>query len=240
MKWILGLFGIVAGFIILTPVIIYFYHFHGTISDNPSEWENFGSYLGGIYGSFLGFISTGLIVWTFQTQMKDSRLRNQQDTFFKLLDMFRDTVSEIHHKNQFGVRGLRLLYIEWLNQIKPLAGKRRNKTLQVEDVKKEYEAFYIKNRNTVGHYFRILYHIVKYIDKSNLDEEDKKQYIAFLRSKLSQVQLQLLFFNCLFGQGEDKFKPLIEKYSLFNNLDIDNTQLTIKYFKNKYADGAFR
>lgn len=239
MKWIIGLFGILAGLVILTPLVIYFYHFHGAISDTPAEWENFGSYLGGVYGSFLGFVSTVLIVWTFQSQMKESRIRNQQETFFKLLDLFSHTVSEISYKNKVGEKGIRSLYADWLKQIQPIFYKRRNKTLTVDDLKKEYEIFYKRNRNFIGHYFRSIYHIVKYIDRSSLDEEEKKQYIAFVRSKLSQVQLQMIFYNCLFGQGEEKFKPLIETYSLFNNLDIDDKQLTIKYFEKEYRDGAF-
>lgn len=232
MKYFLWIIGIVT---IMSPMMVYFNSFNGNISSRSDEWANFGSYVSGIYS----FIATALIIWTFKNQADDSKIRHEQETFFKLLDLFSQTVSGISFKQEAGEKGLRLLYIDWIKRVSPYAQSRNANLLTVEDLKKEYSSFYFKNRNIVGHYFRLLYQIVKYIDQSSLDEKEKRQYMGFLRSRLSQVQLQFLFFNCLVGGGIEKFKPLVEKYSLLNNLEIDSSQPTIIYFKKNYNVRAF-
>lgn len=74
---------------------------------------------------------------------------------------------------------------------------------------------------TLDHYFRYLYRIIKYIDTSQLIEDNKRyDYACILRGQLSCYELLVLFFNCL-GIDNGKFKYLIEKYSFFNNLRTD-------------------
>ncbi len=71
----------------------------------------------------------------------------------------------------------------------------------------------------LDHYFRHLYRVIKYIDDSSTISENRKyEYTSIVRSGLSQYELIMLFYNCLSKHGKDKFKPLIEKYALFNNL----------------------
>ncbi|MBK8344630.1 MAG: hypothetical protein IPL12_15845 [Bacteroidetes bacterium] len=43
----------------------------------------------------------------------------------------------------------------------------------------------------MGHYFRNLYHIIKYIDNSNI--ENKRTYTNFVRAQLSSHELALIF-----------------------------------------------
>lgn len=71
------------------------------------------------------------------------------------------------------------------------------------------------------HYFRHLYTIVKYVDRQPedfLDDEKKYEYVSMIRATLSCYELVWLFYNGLSPQGNVKFKPLIEKYALLNNL----------------------
>ena len=69
------------------------------------------------------------------------------------------------------------------------------------------------------HYFRHLYRIYKYVDTSDLiTEEERYDYACIIRSQLSDYELVMLFYNCLTTNGREKFKPLIEKYTIFNNL----------------------
>lgn len=71
------------------------------------------------------------------------------------------------------------------------------------------------------HYFRHLYTIVKYVDRQPedfLDDDKKYEYVAMIRATLSCYELVWLFYNGLSPQGNAKFKPLIEKYALLNNL----------------------
>ena len=49
--------------------------------------------------------------------------------------------------------------------------------------------------------------------------EERYQYVAFLRSTLSNYEVAAIFYNCLSRNGREKFKPLVEKYALFDNID---------------------
>lgn len=78
-----------------------------------------------------------------------------------------------------------------------------------------------KGISTLDHYFRHLYRIFKYIDETPLiEDEDKYQYASIVRAQLSDCELLVLFYNALnvSDEGELKFKRLIEKYALFNNI----------------------
>lgn len=69
----------------------------------------------------------------------------------------------------------------------------------------------------LGHYFRNLYHIVKFTDDSLLKSAEKKRYTSFVRAQLSADETTVLFFNCQTPRAE-KFQPLIEKYALLEHL----------------------
>lgn len=74
----------------------------------------------------------------------------------------------------------------------------------------------------LDHYFRHLYWIFKYIKEAeSLNDEDKYKYACIVRSGLSQYELVLLFYNGLSDNGRERFKPLIEDFSLLNNLRLD-------------------
>ena len=84
----------------------------------------------------------------------------------------------------------------------------------------EYE-----NNNTptyYDHYFRHLYRIFKYIDESDLiNNEDRYEYACTVRAQLSRYELIWLYYNSLSSFGRERFKPLVEKYALLNNIRED-------------------
>jgi hypothetical protein len=75
-------------------------------------------------------------------------------------------------------------------------------------------------KSDLHHYYRFLYRILKFIKASRLTEDEKYSYASILRATLSPYELAMLFYNGLQEFGYDKFKPLIEEYSFFKNLDF--------------------
>lgn len=71
------------------------------------------------------------------------------------------------------------------------------------------------------HYFRFVYRIIKFVDETDVlkSTEEKYQYVAFLRATLSNYEVAAIFYNCLSSNGREKFKLLVEKYALFDNID---------------------
>lgn len=72
------------------------------------------------------------------------------------------------------------------------------------------------------HYFRHLYRMVKFVKESDLiEDEDRYDYVAMIRSQLSKYELVWLYYNALSCYGREKFKPMIEDYALLKNLRMD-------------------
>lgn len=99
---------------------------------------------------------------------------------------------------------------------------------------------YEANRNVscLDHYFRQLYSIIKIInDNDDIDYSTKYYYTSIVRATLSQYELVLLFHNCLSSHGSERFKPLIEKYSILNNIRKDLLAGTANL--NDYSEMAY-
>jgi Putative phage abortive infection protein len=99
-----------------------------------------------------------------------------------------------------------------------------------------YSVFYQKHEKDVGHYFRGLYNLIKFVDRSDI--EHKRLYTNLVRAQLSSFELRLLFYNCLSNYGREKFKPLIEKYGLLKTINIEDL-LHGDSDKEIYNAGAF-
>jgi hypothetical protein len=111
-----------------------------------------------------------------------------------------------------------------------------------------YEIFY-KDRDyqsELAHYFRNLYHIVKFVNEAEvlkrndaaIDYKERRRYTSLVRAQLSAYELALLFYDGLSKYGEG-FKPLIEKFGLLEHLDAEHLLLDPSH-KAFYDSSAFR
>jgi len=128
-----------------------------------------------------------------------------------------------------------------------------------EEALKIYLRHYGQVATDFAHYFRNLYRIIKQIDSTeffakseivNMKDndfqimyegknfEEKYKYTSMVRAQLSDYELAWLFYNCLSINGNKKFKPLIEKYTLLKNMPWGKLLHDIDY-KEKYDDSAF-
>lgn len=91
---------------------------------------------------------------------------------------------------------------------------------QVVFINQHYEKFYYDYGHIIGHYFRTVYNILKFVDTANIDETKKKTYTNLVRAQLSKFELGLLFYNSINPKfGSSKFLPLIKKYDLLKHLE---------------------
>ena len=245
-----------------------------------------GDTIGGIMGPFVAIaaaILTFLAFWVQfkanEQQRKDIARERFENNLFELLHFHQEITNELLLKclvpdnrsaNHFifvekkGRDVFQLLYEDAvINQkyggIKNII--EINKTANNEKWTTEYLKCPI---GFLDHYFRLLYRIFKYIDDSSknipeLTKNKRYEYASIVRATLSQYELILLFYNCLSSNGREKFKPLIEKYAIFNNLrvellatDSDKTLYASKFkddydfsqdengdMSNEYKKGAF-
>lgn len=100
-----------------------------------------------------------------------------------------------------------------------------------------YEEFYVEVQSDLGHYFRNLYQMVSFVDSSPAALEERESYMSFIRAQLSSYELLVLFYKGLSHYGRGNFKPLIEKYTLLENLPVD--RLIDRRHKELYSGDAF-
>lgn len=92
-------------------------------------------------------------------------------------------------------------------------------------LKSTYEQFYRDNDANLGHYFRFVFNIVKFIRESFSEETDmQERYIGLIQAQMSNDEMGLLFYNCLSihgmnTAGEPQFRDWLDEYNFFENID---------------------
>ena len=92
-----------------------------------------------------------------------------------------------------------------------------------------YTQFFVTNKGDLAHYFSHLYHILKFVDASQI--EDKRFYSDLLRGQLSTYEVAILFYHCL-SQAGGHLKPLVERFALLASLsgeDLFNPEHSALY-----------
>lgn len=65
-------------------------------------------------------------------------------------------------------------------------------------IRAAYERVCLEHLDDFAHYFRTVYHTLRYLDESNLiEDEDRKTYSRFLRAQLSDDELVAIFYNSI-------------------------------------------
>lgn len=210
-----------------------------------AERGTFGDMFGAVNALFSGFAFVGLIYTILlqkkelslqrkelqltrgemagqRTQMESQaatlKLQQFESTFFQLLRVHGDIVNAIdlvRTTDNRETKGRDCFKVFCKRFDSQMFGNFGSKT-DAEQIRRAYAAFYEHNEAEVGHYFRHLYHIIKFVDSSDVD--DKRRYTSFVRAQISSYELQLLFYNCLSEHGNLYFKPLIERYGLLKHL----------------------
>lgn len=195
----------------------------------------------------------------FQIQNETLKIQRFENTFFNLLSLHHKIVDGIDFRrikdnNPFNNTQFNLYDSEDDGATIILTGrdvfthhyqKLKEDLSDAEDFDSTYDYHYQKAQADFGHYFRNLYRIIKLVDnyqfsKSEESEEefDKKyNYASIVRAQLSDFELLWIFYNCISKQGKEKFKPLIEKYSLLKNIPYN--ELAEIDHKKLYNERAF-
>lgn len=230
---------------------------------------SFGAYgdaFGALNTLFAGLAFSGILVSIFlqSKELSETReeLRGQknqmrrqgfENTFFQILHSLSSAVDTTYYKTQTLNRDLipSSTQYEGRECINFLLGIFKTKYLDNKskgsNYLEQYEKFYEEMGNkSLGHYYRLLYSIVKYVHKSDfLDLEEveglpkREFYINLIRAQISSDELFFIFYNCLSTYGKDKFKPMIEKYSFFEHLQEQRYLVdhwVLKYHENAYGN----
>lgn len=171
------------------------------------------------------------------------KLGSFERTFFQLVDNHQKIVNAIDIRRKGVNSGVTIYqgrdcFVFFYKRFKKEFLKQKPDD-SIDNVLKAYSEFYSKNQADLGHYFRYIYHILKYIKNTkDIPDEKKFTYTSLLRALLSSYEIALLFYNGLSEYGNEFFKPLLEEYSFLKNLDdrlLINSSHKIKYSPKAFA-----
>ncbi|MCC7027016.1 MAG: putative phage abortive infection protein [Saprospiraceae bacterium] len=209
-------------------------------------------FISGIAVPLITFGTSLLVVETFRNSM----LQNISNNFFKLIDQNRKILDGVNvdttHLPEGDIKSKGKDFFDDLcgristdyeaiekNDIQYLLkmeSELKSKTLGKKGkdlLVSIYDYYYHIHQSDLGHYFRNLFYIVRYITNSNIRKIDKTEFIKILRSQLSNYELLLLAYNGLHPYGE-KFYPFIVDYELLKSL---NNELKLpNSFKKRIID----
>jgi len=215
----------------------------------------FGDSFGGI-ASFMATLAAAGALMAFVEQRESNARQNFESNFFSLLSHFQDIVNQLDvesikktttrtpTKTKTSIHVMRKM--EGRDAIRRMLALLRE-GIDVTDfsnvkiICKKYDLFYAKWADDLGHYFRILYHIIRMIDEKC--PGDKIYYTRLVRAHLSSSEIALISYNLVCGEGREKFVEYAEKYALLHNFyrsDDPFLKTELSFFCRKIGSSAFR
>ncbi|MBZ9759341.1 hypothetical protein LB553_00355 [Mesorhizobium sp. CA8] len=205
--------------------------------DEIKDLAGFGDFVGGVINPILTFFTfVGLLVTiilqqnanrearseaakaeqAFEKQLSSQKRESFESTFFQMLTLHNTIVNsmDIQRREDKDLKGRDCFkFFATTLRGKYVAFDNENGTPQ-ERIQRAYGRFWEDRQQDLGHYFRYLFNVVKFIDNA---QPNDLRYMKLLRAQLSDYELVILFYNSVADIGK-KFRPYIEKYALFDNL----------------------
>lgn len=210
----------------------------------PEDFGTFGDYVGGIIGTLVGLIGIIFLYRTYRIQLdisaqQELKQESQQfeTAFFALLGQQRDILQNISGEfiNNQGDRHIEV-GAKFINTIRmDLAIRLLELSYEPEVLEKEkinilkvrvnsiYLDLYKNHVEQLGHYFRHLYHLIKFIDSHC--SSNPQSYVDIVQAQMTTDELYLSAINGISQFGRKKFLPLLEKYHFFENLMIEESDV---------------
>jgi hypothetical protein len=252
-------------------LIPYFSKFNNGLSASNDTWGTFGDYVGGTLNPAFSFLALIALIYNISLQLKEiksariARARAQkasdeqtetqikqrfEGTFFALLEQHNKALDTISTPNTN--------ITEHRSAIEMTLSSLTSSNGTITTARQILKA----NNKYHGHYFRILYQLLKFI-ATNCPSSDigadfekikitnshvsieEKMYSNIVRAFLSYSSTQLLAINCCCEDEQDshwKYKLLIERYSFLEHMPFgipysDSTLLSL--LKPMYSERAF-
>lgn len=249
----LSWFAVIGGIVAAIVIAVFVIWFAGPLSRDPAAWGQFGDYVGGLLNPTFSFLALLALLATLGLQVRELKisakeLKNSADalikqnetlrqqtfegTFFELLKLLNEIVISLRVQQNLRVgRECFQLYLDELEG-RLINAKATDDYAAFVQV---YEKFYSDYQAQLGHYFRLLYNVIKLVKGKALS--DQRFYANLVRAQLSSAELKLLFYNCITRWGNEKFKPLVEEFALLKTIPEERVPSDTLF--KKYATSAF-
>jgi len=102
----------------------------------------------------------------------------------------------------------------------------------------QYRLFFGSYGHLIGHYFRSLYTILRFVHESSVS--DKEFYAKFLRAQLSNDEATLLMNNYISPMTTRRFNYLVTRYGMLKNANTNDINgIFFRCLKNEFDVRAF-
>jgi hypothetical protein len=209
-------------------------------SIGKSSFGEWGDFFGGVLNPLLTFLTfMGLLITIViqQTELRESRVelkrsadalleqseslkkQNFENTFFQMLSIHNQIIDSIDLVSEDGkvTRGrdcFTVFYSRLSKIYRENKSKAKGKHSEAAVVKLTYYLFWKNHQNELGHYFRYLYNLVRFVKESDFSDGP---YLRVVRAQLSDQELLLLFYNCV-SQNGGNFTALVEEFTILDNM----------------------
>lgn len=229
-------------------IVIYVFRFSGGLSYSQEIFGQFGDYVGGIVGTIISLLSLVYIYKTYKKQvdfsrheLEISRIQQFESSFFALLQNIQSLRHSFHVKTDRDFfdqvsEDLQTRMMEREYDLDSICYKNRFKE---EDIAAAcYEELYHLYGNRIGHYFRSIFHMINYVDKSGIP--NKKKYIDLIQGQMSNSELYVLFYDGISKYGKKKLYPLLEQYGFLENLQYNDFEYFSRHQSLFYPRTSFK
>lgn len=221
---------LIASGLITWAICAYRSVFDGPLSSSHEDFAQFGDFIGGVVGTIITLYSLVYVYKTYRKQIefseyqiKTAEKQNFESAFFALLEHHHSLLLAIGDEKKRGMDYIREVDYELKCRLVErdydletiTIEKKDNETAIIDDIFREIYSLYASQ---IGHYLRSIYHILHFVDSSDLTEKQKKFYIDLVQAQLSSSELFIIFYDGISKYGREKFHPLLDKFQFLENL----------------------
>lgn len=218
-------------------ILVFFVNLFSIGKSSFGEW---GDFFGGVLNPLLTFLMfMGLLITIViqQTELRESRIelkrsadalhdqnenlrkQNFENTFFQMLEIHNQIVNAIDLTSEQGkiTKGrdcFNVFYTRFNKIYRENKEKSNGRHTEESVVNLAYQLFWKEHQTELGHYFRYLYNVIRFVKES---QRANGPYLRLIRAQLSDQELLLLFYNCISNNGGN-FTSLAEEFALLDNI----------------------
>jgi hypothetical protein len=209
----------------------------GNGTDTRGQFGDSFGILGGLFAglAFIAACVAGYFQWVAMRDEQTAAAENAVESrFFQLLNSLQSTLNEMRQGDNVGRQATRKIAVWLLEDLRPcrtldagISDQARHANIQEwfelfhegKDCQGAIRSAVAPAADLLGQVFRLIYHILKYVNSSNdITREDKRSYAALLRAHLSNPELAMLFYNSMTPHGFKRAFPLLAGYRMFKNM----------------------
>lgn len=175
----------------------------------------------------------------FETQNTTLKRHEFETTFFHLLELHHQIVNSILYyveaqnitERDYTYHGRQ--YFSWVYQkmsqsykneraLYDLYPSMRNLSPQQFDAKclqKILLNIFPEIEINIGHYFKNIFQTLRLLDKSILSAEEKIDFAKLLSAQLSNDELNLCFYRCIYNIEDEELRDLVCRYGIFDTMN---------------------